>query len=436
MSSSASLPFAKRFRGLFWTQFFGALNDNIFKNALVITLTFKGEPPFGMSKSMIVALAGGLFILPFFLFSGVSGRLSERVDRARIARFVTWVEFTVMALALVGFAFNLYPLLLFLLMMMGLHSTIFGPLKYSVIPELVEPKQLAGANGWVESATYVAILLGTIGGGLAASSENEIMWLAIALGGVSVAGILSSYMIPSIAPTAPDLKMSYNIFADIGESWRLARKSSLVFQSLLGISWFWLLGSVIFSVLPVYVSQHLNANAEVVTAFLTVFTIGIGIGSFIAAILAGRVSGGLIVAFGMLTMSAALADWAYVTRYWPPYLDDVLMSFQLFRMEDGFWRIMIDMLVIAVSGGIFTLPLYTWMQEFSAPGERSRVVGANNFINAAFMVSGAVGLMVLYHFKMSFMEIILILGAANFLWAAVFHFTLRPLAPGAGPSPK
>ncbi len=426
--SKTPLPLSKNFRGLFWTQFFGALNDNVFKNALVVSIAFSEERIFGLNPASIVALAGGLFILPFFLFSGLSGRLSDKVDKSKIARLVKWVELTIMSLAIIGFMYHLYGLLLFLLMMMGMHSTFFGPMKYSIIPELVAPEELASANGWVESATYVSILLGTILGGVAVSSEHEMLWLAFLFWGVSIAGLLTSYLIPHVRANRPELEIGYNIFSDIADSWRKARQHTVVFQSVLGISWFWLFGSVLLSVLPVYVRQHINGNEGVFIAFLSIFTLGIGFGSFVVVILSKKIPPIVFVPVGILGVSAALVDWSWVTQAWPAHAEgSVPLSFELLLMQNGSWRMIVDLFLIATMGGVYTLPLYTWMQQFSQAGERSRVVAANNILNAAFMVVGSLGLMLLYHFQFNFVQIFLLVAALNFLWAVAYHFTLRPL---------
>lgn len=422
------LPFQKNFFGLFWTQFCGALNDNIFKNALIVSFAFRDEHVWGFGPASIVALAGGLFILPFFLFSGVSGRISDKIDKAKVARWVKWMELAIMFLAVLSFAVHWNGVLLVLLLCMGLHSTFFGPMKYSIIPELVRPEELASANGWVESATYVSILLGTILGGVAVSSDHEMLWLASLLIGVAVFGLGMSYFIPSVPGRQPDLKLSFNIFSDVSDSWRKARQSSLVFQSVLGISWFWLFGSVVLSLLPVYVRQHINCNEGVFIAFLTIFTLGIGVGTFIAVLLTKKIPSVYLVPVGIVGVTAALMDWSMVTRAWPPAAaGSVAQSFELFLMQEGAWRLIVDLFLVATMGGLYTLPLYTWMQQHSQASERSRVVAANNILNAAFMVTGSLGLMALYKFQFNFMQILLLIGGANFLWAVAYHFTLRPL---------
>lgn len=331
-----------------------------------------------------------------------------------------------MSLAILGFYYQNFILLLFLLMLMGLHSTIFGPLKYSIIPDLVAAEELNSANGWVESATYLAILLGTILGGLAVSAEHEMIWLSTLLWGIAICGLAFSYFIPRVPPPQPELKIGFNIFSDIADSWRKAKQVNLVFQAVLAISWFWLLGSVVLSLLPVYVSQKLGAKEEVFMTFLTLFTLGIGVGSFISVVLSKKFNAAYLVVLGLVGMSVALADWAVVTDgLSSPTAGAALINFEEFKAMGSSWRIMLDLFFVAIAGGVYTLPLYTWMQQHSAPGERSRVVAANNILNAAFMVSGALGLMLAYRFHLEFHQIILILAAINFGWAAKYHFSLK-----------
>lgn len=414
-----------------WTQFFGALNDNLFKNALVVLLTFKSVKLWGFETHMIVALSGGIFILPFFFFSAISGQLADKFEKSKLARYVKWLELLIMLIAAVGFYFHYFNLLMICLFLMGLHSTFFGPIKYSIIPELLNEKELVAGNAMVEMGTFLAILIGTIASGIIMSTENGEWYITFAIILVAVVGLLFSIKIPKVSIADPHLNISYNPFPQTWQNIKLATPNKAVFNSILAISWFWFFGAALLSILPVMTKNLLFANAQVVTIFLAVFTIGIALGAFICEKLSfDRVEIGL-VPLGSLGMTIFLADlgWA-LTSCAPLVTAEQLLSVSEFLSQPGSHRILIDLLLVSVSGGVFTVPLYTLLQERSERKIRSRIIASNNILNAMFMVISSLLLMFLYSVPFTIPQIIFIFALLNlivafYIYSVVPEFTLR-----------
>lgn len=428
-----------RFGPLFWTQFFGALNDNFFKTALVVLISYHGVSVWGLPPEQVVALASGIFILPFFLFSGISGTISDSFEKAHIARFTKWFEVVIMFVACFGFSTHSFGFLMAALFFMGLHSTIFGPVKYSIIPELIEPKELTAGNALVETGTFIAILVGTVLGGTAAALDDPTPVLAFGLIGVAVIGVFTSYKIPKVGALEPHRPIPRNPFHGIFKLHGIIRRDRTVFNSCIGISWFWFVGAVILSILPVMTKNTLHASEGVVSIFLALFTIGVALGSVICERLSyEKVELGL-VPIGSLGMSLFMFDWAQVLIRFSqnPVIialsPDSLVSIRDFFLLTDSWRISFDLFMVALFGGLYTVPLYTLIQERSERKIRSRIVAANNIMNSAFMVVSAVLLMACYQFKRSFTEILILFSTLNiivsfYIYFKVPEFTLRLLS--------
>jgi 1-acyl-sn-glycerol-3-phosphate acyltransferase len=411
---------------LFWTQFFGALNDNYFKNALVILLTFRNLDAFGMDSRSLVAISGGIFILPFIFLSPYSGQLSDKWVKSSIAVGVKIFELLIMVLASFAFYFHRIEILFVCLFLMGIHSTLFGPIKYSLIPELLPEEKLVKGNALIESGTFLAILIGTLGSGLVFTLPQAEPTI---IGGIllfSTIGLLTSLWIPRLPAAAPHLKFSWNFFTQVREMITILKMEKSVFNGVLGISWFWFLGGAILSILPTLTQSVLNSNAEVVTLFLGVFTLGIGAGSLLAEKIShDRIEIGL-VPLGSFGMSLFLLDLGWSLHSVSPLLStDAPAGARAFLMAPGSFRILGDFLGIALSGGFFTVPLYTLMQSRSQKEVRSRVIGANNLLNALFMVASAILLLVLYRLEVSFGNIFLIFSALNFL-VSIYIYKMVP----------
>jgi len=415
----------RRFLPLFVTQFIGAFNDNFFKNAMLILITYKlfADQPGGKENAlMLVNLAGGVFILPFFLFSAPAGQLADKYDRAMITRLLKIWEILLMALA--GLALMLHmllpvhpfwqaALLLTALFMAGTQSAFFGPIKYALLPQHLKETELIAGNAYVEAATYVAILLGTIVGSILIMRPHGELLVTIGLLALAVIGYLTSRAIPEARPPVPTLKVNWNIPAETWSIWQGIKKQLAVYRCILAISWFWAIGVLILSQLPGFCKDFLGADETVVTYFLTIFTVGIGLGS----VLCNRLLKGVIqptyVPLGALGLSVFVIDLYFASRNLTPGHE--LISLAAFLKQPSCWRLTADMFLLAGFGGIFIVPLYTIMQHRADPAQMARVVAGNNIMNALFMVGAAVGAAAAVKAHYTIPQIFLIGGLLNLL---------------------
>lgn len=408
----------RRFAPVFWTQFFGAFNDNVLRNALVILVTMKSMTMVGISSSRMVALCGGIFILPFFLFSGTAGRLADKVSKSGLVFWVKVWELALMVLATHGFVTENLPVLLAALFMTGLQTAFFGPVKYSILPHLLREEELVSGTAHVEMGTFLAVLLGTIAGGVLIGVPKWGPWLT---GSVMIAfallGCLASSTIRTIPPVAPQLKIRLSPIAPTLETMRLVGRSRGILLAVLGISWFWFLGSAFLSLLPPYCKEFLRAAESVVTLFLALFSIGIGLGSLLCGRLSlGRVELGLVLmgAFGMglFSMDLFLAGRPEMSA-----ANTGGLSVPAFLSTFEGLRVAADLFLFSVSGGLFIVPLYTFLQREPNPEERSRVIAGNNIVNSLFMVIAAILLVSLLELGFSVPVIFLVLAALNLVVA-------------------
>ncbi|MCB9554629.1 MAG: MFS transporter [Deltaproteobacteria bacterium] len=379
----------RRFWPLFWTQFCGAFNDNLFKNALALMLTFGVAVKHGYDPALWVPIGQGLFVLPFFLFSAFSGQLADKLEKSLLIRWVKLLEILVMLAAALAFFVGSIPLLVGALFLMGLQSTLFGPVKFSILPQILADSELVGGNALVESGTFLAILLGTIGGGvLIGLGESGPQIVAVSVVAVAVLGYLFARALKPVAASAPEIKISYNIFATTWQMIGHARKERAVFYSILGISWFWFFGATLLTLLPTYTHDVVRGDAKVVTLFLVVFCVGVAVGSLGCEKMARhRIELGL-VPLGAIGMTAFCLDLAWASLAWRYHAGD-LLSVGRFLSAAGSLRILIDLFGIAAFGGFFIVPLYALMQGRADPAHRARVIAANNILNAFFMVLSA-----------------------------------------------
>jgi len=412
----------RRFGPFFVTQTLGAFNDNIFKNALVILLAFGVAGLSQADVDLYVNLAAGLFILPFFLFSATAGQLAEKYDKAAIIRAVKVFEIAIMLCAVVALHFRSVPFLLGLLFMMGVHSTLFGPVKYSILPQHLHESELIGGNAWVEAATFLAILLGTMLGGWLITLDGGTSWVGVAVVIVAVCGYWASRRVPQAPPAAPDLKINWN---PVTETWRniaFIRGNRTVFLSVLGISWFWFFGVTFLSQLPNYTKVYLGGNEQVVTLLLTIFSLGIGIGSMLCERLSGhRVEIGL-VPLGSIGLTVFGVDLYFAST-------GIAAAHGLgaaaFLHLAGSTRVLLDLGLIGLSGGLFIVPLYALIQTRSEPTHRSRIIAGNNILNAAFMVTSAILAIVLLKVGLTIPQLLLVAALLNAA-VAIFIYTLVP----------
>lgn len=411
----------RRFAPLFWTQFLGALNDNVFKNALVLMVTFREITVWGLDKNAVVALAGALFILPYFLFSHVAGQIADKMEKSRLVRITKYWEVLIMLVAAAGFHLHQFGMLLVVLFMAGVQAAFFGPVKYSVLPELVEPKKLVEANALVESGTFLAILIGTIAGGALASLPE--VWITVSLLAIAALGVFSAWAVPRVPGGDPDLRLRYNPLPNFLELNRILGRSRAVYNSVLGISWFWFFGAALLSILPVYCKDMLGVDGHVVTLFLAMFTVGIAVGSILCEKLSfGRVELGL-VPLGSLGMSLFAADLYFARPEWTP--GAIPMGVTQFLATAAGPRLLADFFLMCLSGGFFILPLYTLIQERSRPAERSRVIAANNIANAIFIVASSAVVILFHRLGFDYPRMFLALAVLNF-FAAIYIYSLVP----------
>ncbi|MGB2683294.1 MAG: MFS transporter [Candidatus Competibacter sp.] len=414
----------RRFLPFFVTQFLGAFNDNVFKNALIIMIAFQVAANDPARSNLLANLSAGLFVLPFFLFSATAGQLSDKFEKSRYIRWVKLLEIAIMSGAAFGFVTGNTPLLIGLLFLMGAQSTLFGPAKYSILPQHLKPEELVGGNAWIEMATNLAILLGTMLGGILIARQQGAYWVAGAVVSLAVLGYLSSRSIPTAPPAAPDLKINWN---PLTETWRILKfthQNFTVFQSVLGISWFWFLGSVYLAQLPNYSKLTLGGGETVVTLLLTLFAVGIGIGSLLCERLSGRMVELGLVPFGSIGLTLFGVDLFFATPA-PPAPGGELLGVWAFLTQPGSWRVVLDIVLIGVFGGIYIVPLYALVQQRSEPTHLSRVIAGNNIINAVFMVAAALIAVGLLDQGLSIPQLLLVMAIFNAA-VAVYIFTLVP----------
>jgi len=416
----------RRFWPLFWTQFLGAFNDNLFKNALVILVAYRSMSLMGISSQEIVVACAGIFILPFFLFSATAGQLADRFAKWRLIRLVKLWEIGVMILAGIGFAFDSLPLLLAVLFLMGMQSTFFGPAKYSILPELIGEKDLVGGNALVAGATFLAILLGTITGGLViAGGDVWVSRLGLMVVLVAVAGYFTSRFVQKTPPANPDLEVKLNPVTPTIDILRVTRSVKTVFLSVLAISWFWFLGASFLSLLPNFSKDVMFGSETVVTLYLSVFCVGIGIGSMLCETFSRRRLELGLVPLGSIGMSVFAIDLAIAGGRFLGPLDGHLMGIAEYLRHPGAIRVLFDLFMIAVSAGFYTVPLMSFIQLRTKAAQRSRVIAGNNIINSALMVLSSVALVVLLAAGRTIPWLFFMLGVLNAV-VAVYIYTVIP----------
>lgn len=416
----------KKFRSLYWIQFLGALNDNLLKNGMVILVEYQGLSLLGLDPPSIVALAGAVFILPFFGFSMLAGQMADRYDKAQIVRWIKIWEMLITLISTLGFLEQNLWVLLAALFMMGCHSAFFGPIKYSALPDLVAPEKLVTANAFVEAGTFLAILLGTIGGGILISLSGGEYWLCLVINVFALLGVLLSWRMPSLPPHSPDLVLRWKPFSVMRETLQMLRAQAVVFHSVLLISWFWAFGAVILSLLPPYCKEYLYADEQVVTCFLALFTVGIAVGSMICSYLSRGKLKLSLVPMGLLGLTLFLFELSQV-RVLERAIGELgpLITLSQFLGTVQGPRLLFDFTLMSVFGGIFILPLYTALQAHSEKRDRSRVIAGNNVVNSIFMVGGALAVMLFHAQGVSIPNMLLVLALGN-VCAFVWLYTLVP----------
>ncbi len=420
MASQFALLRQRRFAPFFITQFLGAFNDNVYKNALIILIAFKGASMSSVPTDVLTNLSAGLFILPFFLFSASAGQLIEKFEKAHAMRLIKQLEIIIMLLAALAFMLGNIYMLIALLFMTGMQSTLFGPAKYSYIPQQVTDHELVAANGLVQTGTFIAILVGTMCGGLLIASEQGEQLVAVAVVLLAIAGYIASRSIPLTPSANSELKINWNLFSATAQNIGIVRRDRDVMFAVVGISWFWFLGASYLVQLPNYTRTALGGNEQVVTLLLTLFTVGIGTGSLLCnRLLRGEVRLSL-VPVGMIGMSLFGIDLYFSTAP----VSGGLVGVETF-LANGNYRVVFDVLMLGISGGLYIVPLFSFIQHRVDTDTLSRVVAGNNIFNALYMVASAVMAMLLLGNGMSIPQLFVLVSVLNLLHGSIVSLRLR-----------
>jgi len=412
------LLLSRRFAPLFCCQFFAAFNDNFLKTALVFLILFHRG---GENSAALITLAGAIFIAPYFILSALGGELADRYDKARVAQRLKFVEIFVAAFAVLGYARQSVPLLFVALASFGILAALFGPIKYGILPDHLKREQLPGGNALIEGATFIAIIIGTVAGGLAARHGGGTFGFSILLMGFALACWISSLLIPPTGEGAPHLHVSFNIASSTQTMIRHLRREKRMWWGAMVTSWFWLVGIIVVSLLPALIKDSIGGDEDTATVYLAIFSVAVGIGSWLAAAIArGRIVLGITVVgallLGIFALDLGLGTWGV-----PP-----IVALQgpgaTFTALTGV-RAAFDLVGLAIAGGLFIVPAFAAVQAWSDPDYRARTVAAVNVLNAAFMTAGALVTAGLQKLGMSVPALFLLVGAATLAVAAAIWRT-------------
>ncbi len=415
----------RRFFPYFVTQCLGALNDNVYKNVLLLFVTYSQVDSLPIEVNLFVNLAAGLFILPFFLFSAHAGVIADNIDKALLIRRLKLLEVIIMLCAAVAIMTQSYLLMLLLLFLTGVQSAYFGPVKYSLLPQVLKEKELVTGNAWVEMGTFISILTGTITAGLIVASDSPELFAALSVCFLALSGYLSSLLIPAIPLKHEPKKLRFTPLSGSINSIRKVQDTPSVWIAILAISWFWFLGATYLTQFPNFAKIHLHSGATVVSLLLALFSIGIAVGSFTCERFSFKQVELGLLPFGLLGLALFGVDlyWAIPGGTWEP--EHVYTAFS-FLDEPKHYRLMFDLFMVGVSGGIFIVPLYAFIQARTKEDECAQAIAANNIVNALFMVvSAVVSMVILGVFNWSIAELFLLLAITN-LAVGLYLYTKQP----------
>jgi 1-acyl-sn-glycerol-3-phosphate acyltransferase len=416
----------RRFAPFFWTQFLGAANDNVFKFAFTVLVTYRLQVDW-LPPALAGLVIGAVFIAPFLLFSATSGQLADKYDKARMTRVVKNLEIVIMVLAAVGLFTTNVALMLGCIFGLGLHSTLFGPVKYAYLPQHLDERELTGGNGMIEMGTFVAILLGNLAGGLLIALPSG-AWLggaqAVAIVSLvlAVLGRAVSQFVPATPATAPDLKINWNPITETWANLKLAHGNIVVFRSLLGISWMWFFGVVFLAQFPSFAKDVLHGDEHVASLLLVVFSVGIGIGSLLTETLSRRHVEIGLVPLGAIGMTLFAADLYFASRGLP---SAPAQTVSVFLDNPAHWRVLFDLFALSLSAGLYSVPMYALIQLRAPASHRARIIAANNILNAVFMIGSSVIVGALLAFGLTIPQVFGLTALAN-LVVALYIFLLVP----------
>ncbi len=422
MSNQFSLMRERRFKPFFWTQFLGAFNDNVFKTALITLVAFHAASLTTIDGATLATLLPGLFILPFFLFSATAGQLADKFEKSKIIRFVKAFEIFIMLFAGVGFITHALWLLITALFMMGMHSTLFGPVKYAYLPQHLNEKELVGGNGMVEMGSFVAILIGQVLGAWLAMREGGEVITAIAIIVFAVLGYWLSRGVPNSPPADASLKINWNPITETYRNVKLIWGQQAIWLAIVGISWFWFYGATVLAQFPNFAKTTLYGDESVFILLLTVFSLGIGIGSLMCEKLSrGLVEIGL-VPLGAIGLTLFGADLYYSsTSIHAAYNNQHSFDYVSFltthqhQLQLQHCRLLLDIALIGLFGGLYIVPLYALIQTRSDKAYQSRIIAANNIMNAFFMVVSAGFSILMFKQSLSIPQLFLTTAVLNMM---------------------
>ncbi|HRB83252.1 MAG TPA: MFS transporter [Acinetobacter johnsonii] len=391
MKNNEHLLSTRRFLPMFITQFFGALNDNVYKQALLLVITYGWINQQAADVSTLNNLAALLFILPYFIFSATAGQIADKFERSQLIRGIKVLEIVIMLIGSAGFLLGNLWLLLLALFMMGTHSTFFGPIKYAILPEILKPNELMSGNALFQSGTSIAILIGMIlGGAVISVSQGNLIWISLTVVIIAVLGYLSSRFILKQQVSSPDLKIDWNFFRTSFQTLKYAKSLPLIFMILLGNSWYWFYGATYLTQIPQLTQQNLHASENVVSLLLTFFSVGIGVGSLLCRRIGGSEVNIKMVPIGAIGLTLFAFYLALSLAFVPERTGAMMNVADMFNHGAIYYHVMLAVTLLGISGGFYIVPLYAMMQAYSPRSHRARVVAANNILNAVFMVSSAI----------------------------------------------
>ena len=423
----------RRFAPFFWTQFLGAANDNLFKFAFTVLVTYQLQLQW-LPPALAGLVIGALFILPFLLFSATAGQLADKYDKTLLIRFVKTLEIGIMALAAWGFYAINVPALLSCVFLLGVHSTLFGPVKFAYLPQHLSERELTGGNGMVEMGTFVAILLGNVVGGLLiAVPEVGAHQVAVACGLLALLGRVTAQWVPASPATDATLKINWNPVSETWRNLKLAHGNLVVFRSLLGISWMWFFGAAFLSNFPAFAKEVLHGNEQVASLLLVVFSLGIATGSLLCETLSRRHVEIGLVPLGALGMSVFAVDLYFASRGLPPSATQTItqsiaqpaLTVREFVAHAPNVRVMADLALLSLFAGLYSVPMYALIQLRSQPTHRARIIAANNILNALFMIASSLLAGLMLKAGATVPQVFLAIGLANAV-VAFYIFMLVP----------
>ena len=429
MEKNEHLLSTRRFLPMFVTQFLGALNDNVYKQALLLVITYGWIHQQAASVSTLNNLAALLFILPYFIFSATAGQIADKYERAKLVRIIKIFEIVIMLIGAAGFLLGQLWLLLLALFLMGTHSTFFGPIKYAILPEILKPNELMSGNALFQSGTSVAILLGMIlGGAVISTSQGNLLWISLTVIILAVLGYFSSRFVLKQTVTSAALKIDWNFFKTSYQTLKYAKSLPMVFLILLGNSWYWFYGATYLTQIPQMTQQNLHASENVVSLLLTLFSVGIGVGSLLCRRIGGSEVNLKMVPMGAIGLTV-FAFYLAASLAFVPQQNGVMLGLNdIFTQGLSYYHVMLAVTLLGISGGFYIVPLYAMMQAFSPRSHRARVVAANNILNAVFMVSSALfSIVILSIFKIDIKILFSITAILSAIFTTWLLFRLKPM---------